>query len=85
MPRTRLAPVYLLINDESKILGMEIPQWTEYIRDETKLDMLTYARLVAYSEVCWTKAQNRNYDDFENRMENLRACPLSANTLRFRC
>ncbi len=60
------------INDESKILGMEIPQWTEYIRDETKLDMLTYARLVAYSEVCWTKAQNRNYDDFENRMENLR-------------
>lgn len=44
----------------------------EYIRDEKKLDMLTYARLVAYSEVCWTKPEDRNYQDFECRMENLR-------------
>lgn len=60
------------VKDESNILGMEIPQWTEYIRDEGKLDMLTYARLVAYSEVCWTKPEDRNYSDFETRMENLR-------------
>lgn len=60
------------VSDESNILGMEIPQWVEYIRDEKKLDMLTYARLVAYSEVCWTKPEDRNYQDFECRMENLR-------------
>lgn len=61
------------VKDESNILGMEIPQWSEYIRDEKKLDMLTYARLVAFSEVCWTKAEDRNYYDFETRMENLRS------------
>lgn len=60
------------IKDESNVLGMEIPQWVEYIRDERKLDMLTYARLVAFSEVCWTKREQRNYSDFETRMENLR-------------
>ncbi len=60
------------IKDESNVLGMEIPQWAEYIRDETKLDMLTYARMVAFSEVCWTKLEDRNYLEFEKRMENLR-------------
>ncbi|MDE6361892.1 MAG: beta-N-acetylhexosaminidase [Clostridia bacterium] len=61
------------VKDESNILGMEIPQWVEYIRDEKKLDMLTYARLVAFSEVCWTKPEQRNYSDFESRLENLRS------------
>ena len=60
------------IEDESNVLGMEIPQWAEYIRDEKKLDMLTYARLVAFSEVCWTKREERDYLSFETRMENLR-------------
>ena len=60
------------LKDESNILGMEIPQWVEYIRDERKLDMLTYARLVAFSEACWKKREDRDYSDFERRMENLR-------------
>ena len=60
------------VEDESNVLGMEIPQWAEYIRDETKLDMLTYARMVAFSEVCWTKLEDRNYLEFEKRVENLR-------------
>ena len=60
------------VKDDGNILGMEIPQWVEYIRDEKKLDMLTYARLVAFSEVCWTKREDRNYSYFETRIENLR-------------
>ena len=60
------------VKDESNVLGMEIPQWVEFIRDERKLDMLTFARLVAFSEVCWTNRNDRNYSDFEARMENLR-------------
>ncbi len=60
------------IADEEKVFGMEIPQWTEYIRDTEKLDMLTMARLVAFSEVCWTPAQKRHYTDFEQRLEALR-------------
>lgn len=57
-----------VMNGEN-IVGMEIPQWTEYIRDTDKLDMLTMARLTAFSEVCWTPVQKRNYEDFEQRLE----------------
>ncbi len=60
------------VENESNILGVEAPQWTEYIRDTQKLDMNTFARLVAMSEVGWTAAENKNYDDFERRLENLR-------------
>ena len=65
-------PKNMKVKDDSNILGMEIPQWVEFIRDEKKLDMLTYARLVAFSEACWRKREDRNYSDFETRMENLR-------------
>ena len=55
-----------------KVLGAEIPQWTEYIPNEKKLDMLTAARLAAFSEVTWTEDDNKDYADFEQRLEALR-------------
>lgn len=64
------------------ILGLEIPQWTEYIRSEKKLDMLTIPRLITFSEVCWTAQERKDYADFENRLENSRGyfdltgCPV---------
>ncbi len=61
-----------LASDGLNVLGMEIPQWVEFIADEEKLDMLTCARLVAFSEVCWLDAMQKNYKDFEFRLENLR-------------
>lgn len=66
------SPQKLGLKDDSNVLGMEIPQWTEFIADGEKLDMLTYARLVAFSEVCWKDAQERDYAEFETRMENMR-------------
>jgi len=62
----------LSVRDDSKILGMEIQQWTEYIRVEEKLDMLVYARLVAFAEVCWTQDNLKDYNDFEMRLESMR-------------
>lgn len=60
------------VKDKSSILGVEAPQWTEYIRDVEKLDFNTYARLATMSEVAWTSDELMNYHDFENRLENLR-------------
>lgn len=60
------------IKHGEKVLGAEIPQWTEYIPCVKKLDMLTAARLVAFSEVCWTQDIQKDYRDFESRMESLR-------------
>ena len=60
------------LSDESSVVGMEIPQWTEYIRDEEKLDIMTYPRLLAFSEVCWTNDNIKDYNDFEGRLEAMR-------------
>lgn len=65
-------PKTMGITDESNIVGIELPQWTEYIRDEEKLDLNTYARLIAASEISWTAEQNKNYDDFAARLEAMR-------------
>lgn len=67
-----LTAAKLGIKDKSGVLGMEIPQWTEYIRDENKLDMLTFARLVTFAEVCWTNDEIMDYKDFETRLEEKR-------------
>ncbi len=65
-------PEKMGITDDSNVLGIEAPQWTEYIRDEEKFDMNTYARLLAIAEVAWTAPENKDYDDFESRLEHLR-------------
>ncbi len=65
-------PHSVKIADDSNILGIEAPQWTEYIRTEKKLDLNTTARLLAISEVAWTTQENKNYDDFIARLEAMR-------------
>lgn len=54
---------------EKNILGIECPQWTEYIRTEEKLDMNTFPRLHAMSEVGWTNSEYKNYENFEERLQ----------------
>lgn len=60
------------ITDDTNVIGMEAPQWTEYVRSEKKFDLNTYARLIAIAEAAWTAENLKDYDDFENRMENMR-------------
>lgn len=60
------------IEDDTNILGIEAPQWTEYIRDEEKLDFNTFARLMAIAEAGWTDRERKNYPDFESRLESMR-------------
>ncbi len=60
------------IRDDRNVIGMEIPMWTEYVRDEEKLDMLLYARLIAFAEACWTPIERRDYKQFETRLEAMR-------------
>ncbi|MEG2413063.1 MAG: beta-N-acetylhexosaminidase [Clostridia bacterium] len=66
------APSKIGIKNESGVLGVEAPQWTEYIRDERKLDFNTVPRMCAIAEVGWTQETNMEYDDFERRFESKR-------------
>ena len=58
--------------DDENILGIEMPQWTEYIPNDKKFDFQTYVRLLAISEVAWTDVRNKHYEDFETRVETMR-------------
>ncbi len=63
-------PIPEELNDEEKkfILGGEANLWTEYAPQET-VDSKLFPRLLALSEVFWAFPQNKNYDDFYNRVQ----------------
>ncbi len=58
--------------EDASILGVEMPQWTEYIPNDKKFDFQTFVRLLAVSEIGWTDVKNKHYEDFESRVENMR-------------
>lgn len=58
--------------EDENILGVEMPQWCEYIPTEEKFDFQTFVRLLAVSEVGWTDVRNKHYEDFETRVETMR-------------
>lgn len=61
------------IENNSNILGIESPQWTEYIRDKAKFDFNTYPRMMALAEASWLDDEKRNnFAEFEDRLEAMR-------------
>lgn len=58
--------------EDNVTLGVEMPLWTEYIPNVKKFDFQTYVRLLAISEVGWTDVRNKQYEDFETRVEKMR-------------
>ena len=53
---------------ENQIIGIEAPVWTEYIRNRRKMEFNLYPRLMAISEINWTKKDLKDYNDFEKRV-----------------
>lgn len=50
------------------VLGTEANMWTEYAPQEV-VDHRLFPRIVALSEVAWTELKNKNYDDFNYRLQ----------------
>ncbi|WP_335975425.1 beta-N-acetylhexosaminidase [Gaetbulibacter jejuensis] len=60
-----------LNDDEAQyILGAQGNIWTEYINTESQLEYMAFPRMLAMSEVVWSKPENKNYSDFVKRVEN---------------
>lgn len=55
------------------ILGGQANLWTEYIPTEAQAEYMLLPRLTALSEVLWTAKEDKNYDDFKNRLNDFRA------------
>jgi len=58
-----------LTPDEQKyVIGAQGNLWTEYISTPQHLEYMTFPRLLALSEVVWSPLENKNYDDFQQRL-----------------
>ena len=59
------------LNDkESKfILGAQANMWTEYIPSEHHLEYMLLPRMLALAEVDWTMPENKNWEDFNRRLQ----------------
>lgn len=61
-----------LTQDEAQyIMGAQGNVWTEYILNPQHVEYMVYPRAAALSEVVWSSKDNRNYENFKNRMNNL--------------
>ena len=60
-----------LNSEEAKyILGAQGNIWTEYMPTTEQVEYMAFPRILAMSEVIWTNAENKNYEDFVSRVEN---------------
>lgn len=62
-------PILKGVTKKDNIIGIEAPVWTEYIKNENKLQEKIYPRLAAISEAGWTNHQSKNYEDFIKRLK----------------
>ena len=65
----QVIPDALSSEEEKLIKGIQANMWTESISDWSKLTYMTFPRLNAIAEVAWTAQENRNWDDFTNRLQ----------------
>lgn len=56
--------------NEAKIVGLGCQMWGEYTPNLTRLYYQIFPRIAAYAESGWTKAENKNFDEFSVRMKN---------------
>lgn len=58
------------VENESNIMGIEAPLWTEYVKDLSKVENMSFPRLAAICETAWTNGEDKDYDDFYCRIPN---------------
>lgn len=53
------------------VLGGQANLWTEYVPTKAQAEYMTYPRLAALAEAVWSSKDNRNWDNFSNRVSSL--------------
>lgn len=62
-------PKELSAEEQKYIIGAQANLWSEYISNPAKVEYMLFPRLEALSEVLWTSPQNKNWNDFKNRLQ----------------
>ena len=53
---------------KEQILGIEAPLWSETISNSAELEYLAFPRAIGYSELGWSKPENRDWEDYRKRL-----------------
>ena len=53
---------------EENIIGIEAPLWSETISNFDELSYLAFPRLLGYAEIGWSQTNQRNWEEYENRL-----------------
>jgi hexosaminidase len=62
------APASLSQEEMSYILGAQANLWTEYIKTTQQAEYMAYPRALALAEVVWSPKENRDWDNFVQRL-----------------
>ena len=58
-----------LTADEAKyIIGGQANIWTEYMKTPSQVEYMAFPRMMALAEVLWSRAEDKNYADFQRRL-----------------
>jgi hexosaminidase len=55
-------------NRRHHVLGTQGQLWSEYLRDERKVEYMAFPRLCALAEVAWSPAESRDWKVFVDRL-----------------
>lgn len=58
------------LDNPTNIIGLEATLWTEYVPDMIKAKKMTFPRLGAFAEICWTPIENRDYHRFLEKISD---------------
>lgn len=61
-------PAELTPEEAKYILGGQANVWTEYLKKPENVEYMVFPRLLALSEVVWSKASDKDFTDFKRRM-----------------
>jgi hexosaminidase len=61
-------PAELTPAEAGHVLGAQANVWTEYMPSEAQVEYMLLPRLLALSEVVWTRKELRDYEDFSARL-----------------
>jgi hexosaminidase len=64
-------PAALNASQAKYVLGAQANMWTEYMKNERKIEYMLFPRMAALSEVLWSPKEKRNWVDFETRLPTI--------------
>ncbi len=63
-------PDELSKQEKQYIIGAQGNVWSEYMPTESQVEYMAFPRLLAMSEVVWSKEESKDYNDFISRLEH---------------